>query len=89
MSIDVVVVPAPNARWFEVFRAGKRLCITQYPLRDVGRGFIARGYKPETIVNFRHGFPWPAITTTLGKAARNIETFENHNVVKPKFGRAR
>ena len=47
------------------------------------------GYKPNTIITFQHGFPWPAITTTLGQAAQNTETFEDHNIVRPVFGRAR
>ena len=68
---------------------GTRLCISEFPLRDVGRGFLARGYKPDTIITFQHGFPWPAITTTLGQAAQNTETFKDHNIVRPVFGRAR
>ncbi len=64
-------------------------CISEFPLRDVGRGFLARGYKPNTIITFQHGFPWPAITTTRGQAAQNTETFEDHNIVRPVFGRAR
>ena len=88
-TINVVVRPAPNDGWFEVFYTGKRLCISEFPLRDVGRGFLARGYLPETVITFRHDFPWPAITTTLGKAAQNRGTFQNHNVVRPVFGRAR
>jgi len=88
-AIDVIVRPAPNEGWFEVHTRKSRLCITQYPLRDVGRGFLARGYPLETVITFRHDFPWPAITTTIGKAAQNRESFQNHNVVKPNFGRAR
>ena len=88
-TIDVVVLPALNEGWFEVHTRKSRLCITQYPLRDVGRGFLARGYKPGTVITFRHYFPWPAVTTTLGQAAQNREMFQNHNVVRPVFGRAR
>jgi hypothetical protein len=39
VSIDIVVLPAPNDGWFEVFYTGKRLCISEFPLRDAGRGF--------------------------------------------------
>jgi hypothetical protein len=88
-TINVVVRPAPNDGWFEVHTGKSRLCITQYPLRDVGRGFLARGYPLETVITFRPDFPWPPITTTLGKAAQNRETFQNHNVVKLELGRAR
>jgi hypothetical protein len=88
-TINVVVRPAPNTGWFEVHTRKSRLCITQYPLRDVGRGFLARGYKPGTVITFRHDLPWPAITTTFGQAAQNTETFEDHNIVRPVFGRAR
>ena len=87
--INVVVRPAPNDGWFEVHARKSRLCITQYPLRDVGRGFLARGYPLETVITFRHDFPWPAITTTLRNAARNSETFQNHNVVRLELRRAR
>ena len=88
-TINVVVRPAPNDGWFEVHARKSRLCITQYPLRDVGRGFLARGYTLETVITFRHNFPCPAITITLGKAAQNRETLQNHNVVKLELGRAR
>ena len=88
-TINVVVRPAPNDGWFEVHTRKSRLCITQYPLHDVGRGFLARGYPLETVITFRHDFPWPAITTTLGQAAQNRETFENHNVVRLELRRAR
>ena len=88
-TINVVVRPAPNDGWFEVFYTWKRLCITEFPLRDVGRGFLPRRYNPNTIITFQHSFFWSAITTTIGQAARNTETFEDHNIVRPVFGRAR
>jgi len=88
-TINVVVCPATNDGWFEGFYTGKRLCIPEFPLRDAGRGFLVRGYKPGNIITFQHGFPWPALTTTLGQAAQNTETFEDRNIVRPIFGRAR
>ena len=88
-TINVVVLPAPNDGWCEGFYTGKRLCISEFPLRDFGRGFLARGYKPNTIITFQHGFPWAATTTTLGQAAQNTETFEDDSIVRPVFGRAR
>jgi hypothetical protein len=83
--INVVVRLAPNDGWFEA-HTRSRQCITQY---DVGCGFLARRYLLETVITFRHDFRWPAITTTLGKAAQNRGTYQNHNVVKLEFGRAR
>ena len=58
-TINVVVRPAPNDGWFDVFYTGKRLCISQFPLRDVGRGFLARGYKPRPSSPSSMVFPGP------------------------------
>ena len=58
-------------------------------IASMARNEMARVYKPNTIITFQHGFPWPAITTALGQAAQNTETFKDHNIVRPVFGRAR
>jgi hypothetical protein len=87
--IRVIVRPAQNPGWFEVHTKRSRLCITQFPLRDVARGLLARGHLPEAPIIFQFEFSRPAVATTLAEAAQSQETFWDHNIIRPAFGRAR
>lgn len=71
--IRVVVRPARNTGWFEVYTRKSRLCISQFPIRDTARGLLVRGHLPEAPIIIQNEFPWPVTITTLGEAAQSVE----------------
>ena len=58
---------------FCVYCAGRRMCISDNPIRDAGRGFLHAGVPPNVMLVARHDFGlWDVVTTTIGAAAQGI-----------------
>ena len=56
---------------FCVYGEGRRMCISDDPLRDTARGFIKAGIPPNIVLVARHDFGlWDVLTTTLGSSAQ-------------------
>ena len=56
---------------FCVYCDGRRMCISDDPLRDTARGFLKAGVPPNVVLIARHDFGlWDVVTTTLGAAAQ-------------------
>jgi hypothetical protein len=65
---------------FCVYRGNKRLCISDGPIRDTGRGFLKAGVPPNVMLVARHDLGlWDVVTTTIGAAAAN-GIFEGENI---------
>ena len=65
---------------FCVYCAGRRMCISDDPIRDTGRGFLKAGVPPESVLIARHDFGlWDVVTTTVGAAAQKA-IFEGENI---------
>ena len=65
---------------FCVYCENRRICISDNPIRDTGRGFLKAGVPPATVLIARHDFGlWDVVTTTIGAAAAN-GIFEGENI---------
>ena len=73
---------------FCVYCEGRRMCISDDPLRDTARGFLKAGVPPNVVLIARYDFGlWDIVTTTLGAAAQGV-TFRGGNILNFRDGAA-
>ena len=66
---------------FCVYCDGRRMCISDDPLRDTARGFLKVGVPPNVVLVVRHDLGlWDVVTTTLGAAAQGV-AFRGGNIL--------
>jgi hypothetical protein len=66
---------------FCVYCDGRRMCISDDPLRDTARGFLTVGVPPNVVLIVRHDLGlWDVVTTTLGAAAQGV-AFRGGNIL--------
>ena len=71
---------------FCVYCKGRRMCISDAPLRDTARGFLKVGVPPNVVLIARYDFGlWDIVTTTLGAAAQGV-TFRGGNILNFRAG---